>query len=530
MQEDARGAAGRRAGWRWKGLAVAGLGLWGLAVWMDWPPPTADRYAGAAGVGAPIWAKAQALRGWGTYPDGWFWPLIAPAPPERWALLLGVGLLTGLALWRWERRPPSGGGATALAVAGLVLAGYLLQLGGLWLKHPNPNQLLLDRITNKAFTGYFSTALESPDISRFFVRYADELARTDPGRLCGHCRTHPPGPVLAYWLPLHAVEALPAPRQQALAAGLVAALRVTPPALPPAAIVVAILAGHALLLAGALIVVPLYGLARRLAGGKRALPLAALGLTLPAVLLMNPEFDQLLATLAVALLYVALCGLEAGRRAGWWGLGAGLLFALCLFWSFGLAVLAVPLGVMALAAAARAWRGPRAAPPAPEGSAAGMRLLRWACGVAVGAAAPWLVYWVGGHVDLPRVLQITSGVHLEGITVLRPYAPWVVFDLVDALQFLGLPVAVASLLTLWRRRDRWLNRYGLLFWGVLLALDLSGTARAEVGRLWMFLMPLALMGLYGAAGHGLIGRRQVWGLLGAQFVACVLIGARWMTP
>ena len=105
-----------------------------------------------------------------------------------------------------------------------------------------------------------------------------------------------------------------------------------------------------------------------------------------------------------------------------------------------------------------------------------------------------------------------------------------VVDLVDALQFLGLPVAVASLLTLWRRRDHWLNRYGLLFWGVLLALDLSGTARAEVGRLWMFLMPLALMGLYLAAGHGLIGRRQVGALLGAQFLACVLIGARWMTP
>ena len=158
------------------------------------------------------------------------------------------------------------------------------------------------------------------------------------------------------------------------------------------------------------------------------------------------------------------------------------------------------------------------------------RLLRWTCGAAAGAVAPWLVYWVGGQVDLPRVLQITSGVHLEGITVLRPYAPWVVFDLVDALQFLGLPIAVASLLTLWRRRGPWLNTYGLLFWAVLLGLDLSGTARAEVGRLSMFLMPLALMGLYLAAGRGLLGRRQVWGLLGAQFVACILIGARSMTP
>ena len=110
MQEDVRGPAGRAAARPWNWLAAAGLGLWGLAVWIDWPPPAGDRYTGAAGAGAPMWARAQALRGWGTYPDGWFSPLIAPAPPERWILLLGMGVLTGLALWGWERRAAVGRG------------------------------------------------------------------------------------------------------------------------------------------------------------------------------------------------------------------------------------------------------------------------------------------------------------------------------------------------------------------------------------------------------------------------------------
>src|SRR5262249_26980754 len=127
------------------------------------------------------------------------------------------------------------------------------------------------------------------------------------------------------------------------------------------------------------------------------------------------------------------------------------------------------------------------------------------------------------------------------------------FDLVDFLQSTGLPLVVATLLVLiWRplvdlpateglagvtRLQRLgagfaarFNLYGLLFCGSLLALDLAGEGRAEVGRVWVFLMALALLAVYHAVGRGRVSRAQIAGLLAAQFTVCVLIGGRWLTP
>ncbi|HMA34386.1 MAG TPA: hypothetical protein VKY74_07865 [Chloroflexia bacterium] len=521
-------------------LLWVGLGIYGLLVWLDLPPPAGTQYAppprGAGRAAAHWWDKAQALRGWSVFPEGWAWPLVDPAPLARWLLLLALGGLGAIGLALAERRAARQPGATPWgALAGLVGLGYALQLATLWLKQANAVQLLLDRIVNPGFTGFYTFALQAPGLSTFFGGYAPAIAI--PGA-CGHCRTHPPGPMLAYWLPLQALEHLPAAWQQGLSQTLVALGGLTPPPGPPSATALALLAAHAILLGAAAIVLPLYGLARRLAGPALALRLAALGLMLPGLLLMSPEFDQLYATFAAGLFYVALCGLAARRHPGRWGAAAGLCFAGCLYWSFGLALLAVPLGTLA-------WvqgRPARALDPAPAQEGAhtvGLRLRQqwgrlpwpWLIGLGIGAAAPWALLWALG-LDLPRVVQITSQAHLQGITSYRPYAPWLVFNLVDFAQFAGLPLVLASLVTLGGRgpRGRWLNPYGGLFWAIVLVEDLSGTARAETGRLWVFLLPLALLGLYSAVGQGRLRGPQITMLLAAQFAVCVLLGGRWLTP
>ncbi|HUS16093.1 MAG TPA: hypothetical protein VM536_13930 [Chloroflexia bacterium] len=509
-------------------IAAALVALYGLCIWFDLPPAAGTRYLPTDPVA--WWDRVQALRGWSVYPQGWAWPLIPPAPPERWLVLLAAGLLGAAVLW-WARDP---GHRTLLALAALVVLGYAGQLGALWLKHPNANQLLYDRITNRSFTGYFTTAIQTTDPARFFVGYADALAVKDPAtRLCGHCRTHPPGPILFYWLPLQAALALSPAVQTDLRQSLVLLTGITPGDYTPPQTIVALAAAHAILLGAALLVVPLYGLARRLAGPPHALPLAALGLVLPGVLLMAPEFDQVFGTLVAALLYLCLRGLASPERAGWWGLVTGALLALCLYWSFGLWLLVVPLGALTLMAAPgglRLWRQPDAAPvpPLPLRSIAA-----WVAGGTAGTLLPWLLLWGLGRFDLPRVLALTSRAHLEGITVLRPNEPWLLFNLTDFLQFAGLPLVVVTLLTLlqWRRGARpVVNLYGLLFWGLVLLLDLSGTTRAEVGRLWIFLLPLALLAVYHAVGRGRLGAGHIGGLLAAQFAVCLLIGSRWMTP
>ncbi len=543
---------------RWVAALGAGLLAAYLAlIWFDLPVPAGMRYAqpplGPGDTAANWWDKAQGLRGWSLYPEGWAWALLAPASLAYWLVLIAIGLLGGAGLWAWERRRPRAG---ALAVAGalvaLVVLGYALQLAALWLKQPawlpqpNANQLLYDRVIDRAFTGFFTTAIRGDDPSLFFTRYADAIARTDEHRLCGHCRTHPPGPILFYWIPLEVVKRLPAGQQATLAATLVAATRVTPAPLTPAQDVVALLAGHVILLGAALVVVPLYGIARRLAGPDHALSLAALGLVLPGLVVMSPEFDQMYATFAAVLLYLALRGLSRPDRTGVWGLGTGLVFAACLYWTFGLWVLGIVLGGLAIGAVLGALDLRGVAAPLPVGAA-----LRWLGGLLAGTAVPWLLLWTVGGFDLPRVLAIAGQVHLEGITAYRPYGPWVVFDLVDFLQSTGLPLVVVTLLLLVRREASGptvpghgagaaqrlgarlaarVNLYALGFWVSVLALDGAGVARAEVGRLWIFLMPLALLAVYAAAGRGRFGGPRIAGLLTAQFAVLVLIAGRWLTP
>jgi hypothetical protein len=359
--------------------------------------------------------------------------------------------------------------------------------------------------------------------------------------------------VLFYWFTLHDTDDLPPLWLQDLDQFVIRLANMNVPALSAEEIVTAWLSAHVILLGAAAIVIPLYGLARRLGKPELALPLAALGVVVPGLILMSPEFDQLYGTFAAALLYLSLRGLATPRRNGRWGLVAGLLFAFCLYWSFGLAVLALPLGVLALAAA-RGWlQQINTTSRQPMNHLPLGAVFRWLVGVGLGSGMPWLALWTLGGFHLLAVLRIASRAQLDGITAVRPYGPWLVFNLVDYLQFAGLPLIIATVLTLvWQRspaagitpenretiescpttyrRLIELNIYGFLFWGLLVTLDVSGTSRAEVARLWIFLTPLALMAIYHAAGRGRLKVGHIHALLAAQFVVCLLIGGNWLTP
>jgi hypothetical protein len=130
----------------------------------------------------------------------------------------------------------------------------------------------------------------------------------------------------------------------------------------------------------------------------------------------------------------------------------------------------------------------------------------------------------------------------------RPYALWLVFNLVDFLQFLGLPLAAVCLFSLISLRRPSLlvhnlrdpagrrallasvNPYSLVFWLTLGLLDLTGAVRGEAGRLWLFLVPLALAGIMWSAGEHRIGTRGLLFLLVSQFALVVVLGGRWLTP
>jgi hypothetical protein len=492
-------------------LGVIALVLYCAAIWWDWLP----------------W-----LRGWLTYPEGWSWASVRRAPPlSRYlAPLLCVGL-GALLIWGFQRRVERRRGwSVGLALAALVLCGYVWQLGLLGLKSETPSQLLVSRMSDENFTGYFTAAQRVPEFRSFFRDWRSVL------QLCGHCPTHPVGSTMYFWLLFQGVNGLPADLQQSLATSLRSALGFRGQ-LSPGQTLTALVGGNLMLLLAALSVVPLYLLGRRLAGRKTALLIAGLGVVLPGLALMSPELDQAYALISGSTLVLAVFGLET-RRGGVRvisGASAGLLMALGLFFTFGLVVWVL---VLAGIAGAYVLGIPLSSAETGPGSAMdrARRAVIWGGALLLGLALPYLALAPAGY-NLLEVAATALGTH-RAFEAERPGSSiWLVFGPLDFLQFVGLPVALCTLLCLgWMVRAgqvglRSINVYAWIFWGLIVVLFGSGNLKAETSRTLIFFMPLALAALALAAGRtGHLPAHRLRLLLAAQVLICLIMGSRWFTP
>jgi hypothetical protein len=98
------------------------------------------------------------------------------------------------------------------------------------------------------------------------------------------------------------------------------------------------------------------------------------------------------------------------------------------------------------------------------------------------------------------------GIHRVEYTAPRQYTTWLWANLMDATLFAGMPVI---LLGVWGciagvMRGRWTSTASMrarvaVLAGILL-LDVSGTTRGEVGRIWVPMMPMMYLGVMGEAG------------------------------
>jgi len=109
----------------------------------------------------------------------------------------------------------------------------------------------------------------------------------------------------------------------------------------------------------------------------------------------------------------------------------------------------------------------------------------------VGFLLVWGLYTLmAGH--LPLDLLLTSmQIHLR---LERPYLPWLGLHTWDLVLFTGLPAcALAILGAIMRRKEAPSRRFAFALGLTLMLLVLSGTARGETGRVWIFFMPLIIM-------------------------------------
>ena len=421
-------------------------------------------------------------------PGQWAWEVHGrplPVGSLLRALVIGAEMvgLCCLGLWRTRHRRRSDAGILVTLVV-LVLA-FQWSIASL---APQAGFYLVAGTGSSVATEYFGVARTVRDPWAYCRTYATTQ------RSGHHVATHPPGAVLTYWLCLRVYDSPSFPRrafetlsEQVIGAPLgdIASAANSYPgtSLAPGDVGAALFCCLAFGACAALSVLPLYWLARRAATRSTALVVCCLFALTPAPVLFFQGLDApilLLAVTALASAYEAVT-----RRSLWAAALCGLALGLMCTMTFGATASLATVGALAgvLLCRVRGADRPRA----------------WAA-VGVGAAV-WLGIVValdlacGGR--LPAIFSQAMAAHREltweGME--RRYVTWVGLNLVEFFVFLGLPALVALTAALGhalRSGRRGLHAgelVGLIGLLVLLALDVSGSVRGEVARVWLLLMP-----------------------------------------
>ena len=458
---------------RWFTLALTAVTLLlvGL-IWTDWLP----------------W-----LRGPAPETAEWYWPHLI-RPRNRWLIpALATCLMLGITAW-WLR---AGHGRHARwGLLALIGGSFLLQISLMGADNGNIRDEMINRVYSNQASGFFQPAVELPPLPEALPQYPQLM----PNFSSEHARTHPPGLLIANRLTVEGLRRAPAlaewlapPARAARCIDLWLLDRET--AVAAALTVWAILP----LLAAALTILPAYALGKQLLPDT-AVPLAvALTATIPALLLFAPKAVQFYAPLGLLIFLAFYLGL---KQWSWgWFLLAGLLYSLATFLNLGNTALLALLMIFFILRIAYCVLRKRLS------TQYGIRHTFYGgLAFALGALFLWLVYWLLWGVPPWEIYRAGLKQHYELVTLKRNYSWWVISNLVDLLIFAGLPLMVGfagSLFYVLRMaysvlRKRLSTQYGirdthllaLSLAGLILILDLSGSARGEVGRLWLFFMPL----------------------------------------
>jgi hypothetical protein len=259
----------------------------------------------------------------------------------------------------------------------------------------------------------------------------------------------------------------------------------------------------------ALAVAPLYRLGTMLFDRERARLAVVLWPLVPGLEIFVPRFNVLYPLITLVMLLALWRGL-AQNRPRQIALG-GFVVSGAIFLNLSL----VPLGLLAglVILGYHLLRRP----------AASRLAIRDLALFGIGSASVWIIYWL--LTGQTPWLIIRTGLKYHEI-LYRPYFPWLFMHTYDTFLFIGLPL---SFFALWR--IGWLRRSrigpalppGDLLAGAmaltLIIMVLSGTARGETGRVWLFFAPVWI--LLAADVLAGFGPREQTGSLVIQAV-CVL--------
>lgn len=455
------------------------------------------------------------LRGPAPETSEWYWPYLL-RPFLHWWPAIIVGIIFLFVSGWWLHQPPGRWrDVCALLVLSAVMVG--LQLSLIYADRAALLAELVDRTLNNLDGGFFAPAADQDDLNATLRAYPDLM----PVFFSEHARTHPPGLIIANNRTITLFDHFP--DLSRMLAQFVYPGRCTDLWLleRPFSTAAALLIWSVLpLLAAACTIWPGYGLARQWLDVRAARLATLLIAALPALLLFAPKVVQLYPPLVLLLFWALVQGLKTLSR--WWLLLVGGLYSLLTFLSLGNLALALPIGLYALL---DLWRTDRLHL---------LNLSKTAVPLIIGGLSLWLTYWLGWGVPPWAIVRTGLGQHYELVTLHRRYDWWLVWNLIDVLVYAGWPLLMgfglaigAALVALRTRQLTAVDQLSLSLFALLLVLDMSGSARGEVGRLWLFLMPLfAILAAARLATFLPTPRAWLWAV-GMQVAIAVSLGLAW---
>lgn len=408
-------------------------------------------------------------------PDSWRWTYAIPQWP--WRHLLPAAVIAGysLAVLLALRRDPTGRRAIVGYLLLAAIGAPLIQAALLYPESPDILRPLFYRTISAGASGVFTVGSRIEALLPFLRAYP-ELMPSFPV----HPQRYPPGLAVLFYLARKGLELLPG-LSDPVGFGLrlyqchdLDLMRLSNATLATALIQMA------LPVVSSLVVFPLYALTRAVGGQRAALIAAGLYPLVPSFALWAGRWDQ--AYPLVACLAWALFAMGLVRDRLWLLFAAGLTLGAGLFLSFGLASMAMPLGLMGIL-----WAILR------PGDRRLWALVRRGAVTLGGLVLPWVLYQIVVGNGFADIWRVSMSYHL-GLS--RDYWTWLFYHPYDFFLFLGLPVAgLFALGVAWSlRRPRDPEAiFTLAFAASLIALILSGVARGEVARVWLFLTPFPVV-------------------------------------
>jgi hypothetical protein len=219
-------------------------------------------------------------------------------------------------------------------------------------------------------------------------------------------------------------------------------------------------------------VAPLYALGKMIFDSRVARWAVVLWPLVPGLDIFSPRFNVFYPLIALVMLVLLWRGLDR-ERLPLIGL-AGFVLSVGMFANLSL----IPLGLLAGLTIVAHWALYR------NNQQPG-RLIANLIAFGMGSLSVWVIYSLLSGVSILEVYRQGFAFH----SILdRPYGPWLVLHTYDTFLWIGLPIAALAIWRIFRIR-REFSRADLFAGAIALTMIfmvLSGTARGETGRVWLF--------------------------------------------